>query len=94
MRELVWSPAFTRQLKRLVRQNQSIKNLVTKKLQQLTHDPFHPSLHTHKLKGHLEGRWSCSIDYSQRIIFSFVENSDSETEDILLLAIGSHDEVY
>ncbi len=94
MKPLIWSPAFTRQLKRLVRQNPAIKNLISKKLQQLTDDPFHPSLHTHKLKGDLEGRWSCSIDYSQRIIFRFVENPDLKTEEILLLAIGSHDEVY
>jgi mRNA-degrading endonuclease YafQ of YafQ-DinJ toxin-antitoxin module len=63
-------------------------------LQQLTDDPFHSSLHTYKLKGDLEGRWSCSIDYSQRIVFRFVENPDLKTEEILLLAIGSHDEVY
>jgi addiction module RelE/StbE family toxin len=94
MKQLIWSPAFTRQLKRLVRQNPQIKNLVAKKLQQLTDDPFHSSLHTHKLKGDLEGRWSCSIDYSQRIVFRFVENPDFKTEEILLLAIGSHDEVY
>ena len=53
MKQLIWSPAFTRQLKRLVRQNQQIQKLVAKKLQQLTEDPFHPSLHTHKLKGDL-----------------------------------------
>ena len=47
MKQLIWSPAFTRQLKRLVRQNPQIKNLVAKKLQQLTDDPFHSSLHTH-----------------------------------------------
>ena len=94
MKQLIWSPAFTRQLKRLVRQNPQIQKLVAKKLQQLTEDPFHPSLHTHKLKGDLEGKLSCSVDYSQRIIFRFIENFDSETEDILLLAIGSHEEVY
>ena len=94
MKQLIWSPAFTRQLKRLVRQNPQIQKLVAKKLQQLTKDSFHPSLHTHKLKRDLEGKLSCSVDYSQRIIFRFIENSDSETEDILLLAIGSHEEVY
>jgi hypothetical protein len=36
MKQLIWSPAFTRQLKRLVRQNLQLKNLVAKKLQQLT----------------------------------------------------------
>jgi addiction module RelE/StbE family toxin len=94
MRELVWSPAFTRQLKRLVRQNPQIREVVVKALEQLTNDPFSHTLHTHKLKGELEGKWSCSIDYSYRIVFKFVKNSALNTEDILLLAIGSHDAVY
>lgn len=94
MRSLVWSPAFTRQFKRLVRQNPQIRQVVAQTLQHLTDDPFDPTLRTHKLKGQLEGKWSCSIDYSYRIVFKFVENSDLKTEDILLLAIGSHDEVY
>jgi mRNA-degrading endonuclease YafQ of YafQ-DinJ toxin-antitoxin module len=94
VKPLIWSPDFTRQLKCLVHQNPSIKNLISQKLQQPTDDPFHSSLHTHKLKGDLEGRWSCSIDYHQRIIFRFVENSELKTEEILLPVIGSHDEVY
>ncbi len=94
MRELVWSPAFSRQLKRLVRQNLQIREVAAQTLQQLTDDPFYPTLRTHKLKGELEGKWSCSIDYSHRIVFKFVENSDLTTKNILLLAIGSHDEVY
>jgi mRNA-degrading endonuclease YafQ of YafQ-DinJ toxin-antitoxin module len=60
-------------------------------LQKLAVDPFHPSLKTHKLKGELADRWACSIDYSNRIVFKFVQDTE---EEILLLAIGSHDEVY
>ncbi|NHC33236.1 type II toxin-antitoxin system mRNA interferase toxin, RelE/StbE family [Scytonema millei VB511283] len=62
-------------------------------LQQLAEDPFHPSLRTHKLKGDLAGRWACSIDYSNRILFEFVKSSELG-EEILLLTLGSHDEVY
>lgn len=35
MRELVWSPNFIRQLKRLVRQNPSIKQTVEETLERL-----------------------------------------------------------
>jgi addiction module RelE/StbE family toxin len=89
--QLVWSPGFSRALKRLIRQNPQMRSPIEQTLQKLTEDPFHPSLKTHKLKGDLAEKWSCSIDYSNRIVFKFVQDTEDE---ILLLAIGSHDEVY
>ncbi|MGL5873536.1 MAG: type II toxin-antitoxin system RelE/ParE family toxin [Xenococcaceae cyanobacterium] len=94
MTQLVWSPTFTRNLKRLLRQNPQLRTSVEKTLQQLAKEPFHPSLRTHKLKGELSDRWACSIDYSNRILFEFVKNSISGEEEIFLLTLGSHDEVY
>ena len=91
---LVWTPAFKRTVKRLIRQNPTFRSKVEKTLERLAENPFHPNLKTHKLKGDLQGRWSCSIDYSNRLIFKFVVNADSQTEEILLLALGSHDAVY
>jgi addiction module RelE/StbE family toxin len=92
--QLVWSSAFVRAFKRLIRQNPRLRPQIEQILQQLAEEPFHPSLHTHKLKGDLSGRWSCSIDYSNRIVFKFVNNPDTDEEEILLLTLGSHDEVY
>ncbi|MGL5804085.1 MAG: type II toxin-antitoxin system RelE/ParE family toxin [Xenococcaceae cyanobacterium] len=94
MTQLVWSPTFTRNLKRLLRQNPQLRTSVEKTLQQLAKEPFHPSLRTHKLKGELSNKWACSIDYSNRILFEFVKNSISGEEEIFLLTLGSHDEVY
>jgi mRNA-degrading endonuclease YafQ of YafQ-DinJ toxin-antitoxin module len=70
-----------------------MRSQIEQTLQLLSEEPFHFKLRTHKLKGDLAGKWSCSIDYSNRIIFRIVENSDFE-EEILLLALGPHDEVY
>lgn len=67
MKNLVWSSAFVRAFKRLVRQNPQLRFQVEETLQKLAEDPFSPSLHSHKLKGDLEGIWSCSIDYSNRL---------------------------
>jgi addiction module RelE/StbE family toxin len=92
--QLTWSSAFSRAFKRLVRQNPQLRSPVENTLKQLVQDPFHPSLRTHKLKGDLSGRWSCSIDYSNRIVFKFVKNPSLNEEEIFLLALGSHDEVY
>jgi addiction module RelE/StbE family toxin len=94
LRQLVWSPTFTRSLKRLLRRNPQLRVSIEKTLQQLAEEPFYPSLRTHKLKGELSDKWACSIDYSNRILFKFVKNPDTEKEEILLLALGSHDEVY
>lgn len=94
MTPLVWSPAFTRALKQKIRRNPELREQVERTLRQLTEDPFHPSLHSHKLKGALAGTWACSVAYDLRIIFEFVQNSESGKEEILLLTVGSHDEVY
>ena len=94
MKNLVWSSAFIRAFKRLVRQNPQLRSAIEEALQQLAEDPFNPSLRSHKLKGDLADRWSCSIDYSNRILFKFVTNPDSNEEEILLLTLGSHDDVY
>ncbi|WP_416666545.1 type II toxin-antitoxin system RelE/ParE family toxin [Egbenema bharatensis] len=92
--QLVWSQGFSRELKRLIRRNPQLRKPIEQTLQKLSENPFHPGLRTHKLKGDLVGRWACSIDYSNRIIFRFVQNPDSSEEEILLLTLGSHDEVY
>jgi addiction module RelE/StbE family toxin len=94
MKNLVWSPTFIRAFKRLVRKNPELRTQIEQVLQQLAEDPFHPSLRSHKLKGDLSGIWSCSIDYSNRILFKFVNNPDSGESEIFLLTLGSHDDVY
>ncbi|WP_274381954.1 hypothetical protein [Myxacorys almedinensis] len=38
--------------------------------------------------------WACSVEYDCRIVFDFVENPETGETEILLIDIGSHDEVY
>ncbi|MEG3857917.1 type II toxin-antitoxin system RelE/ParE family toxin [Microcoleus sp. herbarium12] len=47
-----------------------------------------------QIGGRFIGIWSCSIDYDYRILFEFVTDPEDEEEAILLLKMGSHDEVY
>jgi len=63
-------------------------------LKLLSKDPFSPQLGTHKLKGKLLGSWACSVGYDWRIIFDFVKSEKQKEDDILLLGIGTHNEVY
>lgn len=90
--QIAWSSKSLRAFKRIVRRNPQLRTAIELSLRQLALDPFHPSLRTHKLKGDLADVWSCSIDYDYRILFEFVHTPEEEA--ILLLNIGTHDEVY
>ena len=92
--KVAWTPKSVRAFKKIIRKNPQLRVLIEKALRQLVEDPFHPSLRTHKLKGDLSETWSCSIDYSYRIIFEFIVSTDEDEEVILLLNLGSHDDVY
>lgn len=94
MRTLVWSTTFIRAFKRVTRREPGLHARVERTLQHLSSDPFHPALHSHKLKGELAGAWACTVDYDRRILFEFVRDPDSGEEEILLLTMGTHDEVY
>lgn len=90
--KLLFSPTFIRTSKRLLKKDVKLAESIGKTLKLLEADVFHPALKTHKLKGKLEGRWACSVAYDLRVVFRFVQFED--TEAILLLTIGTHDEVY
>ena len=94
MRSLVWGSSFVRASKRLIRKRPDLKEDLEQTLRLLGEAPFSPVLETHKLKGRLAGSWSCSFRYGYRIVFDFVESEAGGEEDILLMDIGTHDEVY
>jgi len=94
MKTLVWTRTFVRASQRTLRQHPELRAKIEKTLKQLAEDPFHPSLRSHKLKGELEGVWACAVSYKHRILFEFVQNPETGEEEILLLTIGTHEEVY
>ncbi|GAP98357.1 type II toxin-antitoxin system RelE/ParE family toxin [Leptolyngbya sp. NIES-2104] len=94
MRTLLFDESFRRALKKRGKNRPDLRSKVTEVLSLLETDPFTPSLKTHKLQGELKGLWACSVEYDCRIVFKF-EQLDEETEEaIVLIDIGSHDEVY
>lgn len=94
MKVLVFASSFKRAFKKLVRRKPELQERIEERLVLLAADPFNPLLETHKLKGELSGAWSSSVEYDCRIVFNFIENPESEEEEILLIDIGTHDEVY
>lgn len=93
MIRVVSSSEFRRALKRL-RKNPAIKARIDRVIHQLTIDPHHPSLRTHRLGGEMSGVWACSAAYDLRILFRFVRDSETNEQYILLVDVGSHDQVY
>jgi mRNA-degrading endonuclease YafQ of YafQ-DinJ toxin-antitoxin module len=91
-RRLLRTSAFVRAARRTVKKDPGLASDLAEALAALEQDAFHSSLRTHKLKDKLEGSWACSAGYDLRIVFRFV--ADGNAEVVLLLTMGSHDEVY
>lgn len=83
-----------RAFKKAVKKHPEVRSDIEESLRLLSEDPFTARLGTHKLKGKLSGSWACSVGYDLRIIFDFVKTTGREDDDILLIEIGTHDEVY
>jgi mRNA-degrading endonuclease YafQ of YafQ-DinJ toxin-antitoxin module len=91
-RDLVYSPAFGRDLRSWLKARPGAAAQIDDTLNQLADDAFAPSLRTHKLRGPLSGHWACSAGYNLRIVFDLVQHEGAEA--ILLLGLGTHDEAY
>jgi len=92
MRTVSWSPHFRRAFRREVRRHPELRPKILSVVRQLVADPFAAPLDTHKLKGTLSGLWACSVAYDCRIVFDFVESEEGEV--LLLIDLGTHEEVY
>lgn len=94
MRKLIWGKTFVRAFRRTIKKHPTLSKEIEETLRLLVKDPFAPQLETHKLKGKLSGSWACSVGYALRIVFDFVKSEKQKEDDIFLLEIGTHDEVY
>ncbi len=91
-RTLLRSPAFARDLRSWLKSHADMAVSIEATLEQLSADATHPSLRSHKLCGPLAGCWACCAAYDLRVVFEYTEHEG--TEAILLLALGTHDQVY
>ncbi len=91
MVELIWEERFKKIYKKWSNLHPELKVQFAKKIVQFEKDPFHPSLKTHTLSGVLKGLWSFRITYEHRLVFDFIDESRTQ---VVLIDIGSHEEVY
>lgn len=95
MRQLVITPKFRRSLPEARETRlRVLQRWIDDVLRQMQTDVFAPVLGTHKLGGALLGLWACSCGYDCRVVFSLEADEENGREVILLLDIGTHDDVY
>jgi mRNA interferase YafQ len=94
MRHLVWHTSFRRAFKRRTRREPRLQERILDSLAALAANPFEPELKTHKLRGQLEGLWACWVEHDCRIVFAFETDPAGGDDLIVLVDIGSHNEVY
>lgn len=89
MIKVIWDEGFKRIYKKKVKNNEDLKKRFWEALGLFTENPFNPRLRTHKLTGKLEGLWAFSVSYNCRVILKFLDKNE-----VLLIDIGGHNEVY
>lgn len=94
-RKVVLSKAFEKSYQKFTTKNILLKASISKAILKLKQDAYDPSLRTHKLSGKLAAYFACSCGYDCRIIFVIEKDiTNPELENVLLLDIGTHDDVY
>jgi addiction module RelE/StbE family toxin len=87
--KITWDQGCKRVYKKKVKNNDEQKKKFWHAMKLFSNNPFNPRLRTHKLTGKLEGLWAFSYSYDCRVIFKFINK-----DEVLLIDLGSHDEVY
>ncbi len=94
MHELVPTPKFERAFQCLVRRNPAFQPQLEQALRRMAANLADPRLKAHHLSGQLAGLHACSAGYDCRIVFAKQRHPKTGAEVLLLVNIGSHDEVY
>lgn len=89
MIKVTWDHGFKKLYKKKIKSNEGLRKRFWNSMGLFSRNPFDARLRTHKLTGKLEGLWAFSVDYDWRVIFKFLKE-----DEILLIDVGGHDEVY
>ena len=87
---IVTTEFFLRRARKFLNKHPDLRERFAQVVDDLTQDPFAAHLAYHRLGGRLKDLQAVSITYEYRIVLT-LEVTDRE---IILLDIGSHDEVY
>jgi len=87
--KITWDQGFKRIYKKKIKTDDDLKKRFWDTVELFSKTPFNPRLRTHKLTGKLEGLWAFSVAFDYRVVFKLLDK-----DEVLLIDIGGHDEVY
>ena len=87
---IIYTKSYLKRATKFAKRHPDLLIQYEKALKLLELNPFHPSLRLHRLSGSLSDLHSISINISYRITLEFL----IEDAKIILVNVGSHDEVY
>jgi mRNA-degrading endonuclease YafQ of YafQ-DinJ toxin-antitoxin module len=87
---IVYTRGYLKRAAKFIKRHPDLLPQYEKTLKLLELNPFHPSLRLHRLSGPLRDLHSVSINISYRITLEFL----LEDGRLVLVNVGSHDEVY
>lgn len=87
---LATTALFDRRARKFLTKHPDLRPRLADTLAKLADDPFQPSLRLHPLGGKLQGLQAISLTHSYRLTLTLQVTE----QEILLVDIGSHDEVY
>lgn len=90
MAKLIFTESYEKRAAKIIKKHPELIGQYEKVLKLLEINPQHPSLRLHKLSGKLSELSSVSINISYRIVLNFIIKDDL----IILIDIGTHDQVY
>ncbi len=90
MYSIVTPRQFLRQARKFFKKHPELKSSFATLVSDLQNDPLQPHLHLHPLCGKLTGCHAISLTHSYRITLILLITE----QEITLLDIGSHDQVY
>jgi mRNA-degrading endonuclease YafQ of YafQ-DinJ toxin-antitoxin module len=88
--KLIYPQSYIRRARKFLKKHPEIHSQYRKTLELLELNPYHPSLRLLSLQGRMSGLSSVSINISYRIVIEIIIEGD----EILLVNIGKHDQVY
>ncbi len=87
-RNIAYDNSFHKKLKKVIKNNKELQNKLFEILELMKNNIFDSKLMTHKLSGELKKCYACKVTFDLRLVFYFDDNN------IYLIDIGNHDEVY
>jgi mRNA-degrading endonuclease YafQ of YafQ-DinJ toxin-antitoxin module len=81
--KVYFKPTFIRKFKQL---EMALRDEAMEKIELFKDEKNHKQLKVHKLQGALSGRYSFSVNYKTRIVFSYLSKNEA-----VLLTVGDHD---